>query len=160
MYKFEVRLDPQTGLPTVYTMPGRCDPEYAAGVQRQLDQPERLQRSRRARGPLLRAGQQRRLHPAQGRRLRAARRCVLLAPWFTRFDIGVTKKIPIGGRKNFELRADVLNVFNNINFTVTDDSRTPGTGAGFSRPIAAYRDLDNTYDPGGRLGQLAIRFNW
>ena len=25
---------------------------------------------------------------------------------------------------------------------------------------SAYRDLDNTYDPGGRLGQLMIRFNW
>ena len=85
---------------------------------------------------------------------------MLLTPWFTRFDIGLTKKIPIGGNKSIEFRADVLNVFDNINFTVTDDSRTPGAGAGIFQTDSAYRDLDNTYDPGGRLGQLAIRFNW
>ena len=65
---------------------------------------------------------------------------VLLAPWFTRFDIGLTKKIRFGGTKSIEFRADVLNVFNNINFSVTDDSRTPGPGAGSSRrePIAIW----------------------
>jgi len=44
--------------------------------------------------------------------------------------------------------------------TVTDNSRPPGSGAGIFQTVEAYRDLDNTYDPGGRLGQLAIRFNW
>jgi hypothetical protein len=39
-------------------------------------------------------------------------------------------------------------------------SRTPGPGAGIFQTDSAYRDLDNTYDPGGRLGQLALRFNW
>ena len=85
---------------------------------------------------------------------------VLISPWFTRFDIGVTKKIAIGGSRSLEFRADVLNVFNNINFSVTDNSRTPGSAAGIFQTNSAYRDLDNTYDPGGRLGQLAIRFNW
>jgi hypothetical protein len=51
-------------------------------------------------------------------------------------------------------------VFNNINFSVTDNSRTAGVGAGIYQTDSAYRDLDNTYDPGGRLGQLALRFNW
>ena len=55
-------------------LPGRCDSEHEAGVQRQRDEPERLQRSRRPRGSILRAGEQRRLHPAQGRRLRARER--------------------------------------------------------------------------------------
>jgi hypothetical protein len=90
----------------------------------------------------------------------ADRALVLLTPWFTRFDIGVTKKLPLGGSRSLEFRADLLNVFNNINFTVTDASRTPGAGAGIFQTDSAYRDLDNTYDPGGRLGQLAIRFNW
>ena len=90
----------------------------------------------------------------------APRALVLLAPWFTRFDIGLTKRIPLGGNKSIEFRADVLNVFDNVNFTVTDPSRTPGAGAGIFQTDSAYRDLDNTYDPGGRLGQLAIRFNW
>jgi hypothetical protein len=25
---------------------------------------------------------------------------------------------------------------------------------------AAYRDPDNTFDPGGRVGQLGFRINW
>ena len=91
----------------------------------------------------------------------APRAVVLLAPWFTRFDIGLTKRVRLGGgSKNIEFRADVLNVFNNINYSVLDASRTPGTGATIFQTTEAYRDLDNTYDPGGRLGQLAIRFNW
>ena len=76
------------------------------------------------------------------------------------FDIGLTKKIPLGGSRSIEFRADVLNVFDNINFTVSDISRTPGTGAGILQTDSAYRDLDNTYDPGGRLGQIALRLNW
>ena len=90
----------------------------------------------------------------------ADRAVVLLTPWFTRFDIGVTKRVPVGGNKSFEFRLDVLNVFDNVNFAVTDASRTPGAGAGIFQTDTAYRDLDNTYDPGGRLGQVAIRFNW
>ena len=89
----------------------------------------------------------------------AERAVVLLAPWFTRFDIGLTKRVRLGS-KSLEFRADVLNVFNNVNFTVTDGSRTPGSGGTIFQTDSAYRDLDNTYDPGGRLGQLAIRFNW
>jgi hypothetical protein len=60
----------------------------------------------------------------------APRAVVLLAPWFTRFDIGVTKRVPLGGNKSIEFRADVLNVFDSVNYTVSDPSRTPGPGAG------------------------------
>ena len=67
---------------------------------------------------------------------------------------------PIAGRVNFELRADVLNVFDNINFNVTDGSRTPGTGATIFQTTSAYTDLSNVFDPGGRLGQLVFRLNW
>ncbi|MEO7134907.1 MAG: hypothetical protein ABI024_11880 [Vicinamibacterales bacterium] len=65
-----------------------------------------------------------------------------------------------GRNKSLEFRADVLNVFNNVNFTVTNDSRTPGVAAAIFQTDTAYRDLDNTYDAGGRLGQVAIWFNW
>ena len=90
----------------------------------------------------------------------ADRAVVLLTPWFTRFDIGLTKRVRLGGSKSLEFRADVLNVFNNINYSINDPTQTPGAGAGIFQTDSAYRDLDNTYDPGGRLGQLAIRFNW
>ncbi|HEY3883556.1 MAG TPA: hypothetical protein VGL62_00005, partial [Vicinamibacterales bacterium] len=28
------------------------------------------------------------------------------------------------------------------------------------RVTTAYSDINNTYDPGGRVGQLAFRINW
>ena len=45
----------------------RCNPEHAPRLQHELDVTHRVQRPRRARGTLLRAAEQRRLHPGQGR---------------------------------------------------------------------------------------------
>ena len=75
LYKFDIRIDPANGLPTAVHVARRRDPEYAAGVQHQRDHADRLLRSRRARGPVLRAGQQRRLHPAEGRATARRARC-------------------------------------------------------------------------------------
>jgi hypothetical protein len=58
---------------------------------------------------------------------------------------------------NAELRFDVLNVFDNVNFTPTSN---PGTAATIFEVTAGYTDLSNTFDPGGRLGQLVFRLNW
>ena len=58
---------------------------------------------------------------------------------------------------NFELRVDVLNLFDNINFTPVAN---PGGGATIFQVNEAYRDPDNNFDPGGRLGQLSFRLNW
>jgi hypothetical protein len=93
----------------------------------------------------------------------APRTLLIRAPWFTRFDIGVTKRFTISGNTNFELRADVLNVFDNTNFdpTVPVFSTTgAGAAATIFQATAAYRDPNNTFDPGGRLGQLVFRLNW
>ena len=87
----------------------------------------------------------------------APRTLLIRAPFFTRVDIGVTKRFKIRGNTNFELRADLLNVFDNINF---DPVVNPGGGATIFQTDEAYRDPDNTFDPGGRLGQLAFRLNW
>ena len=87
----------------------------------------------------------------------APRALLIRAPLFTRVDIGVTKRFPIAGRVNFELRADVLNLFDNINFTPVGN---PGTAATIFEVTAAYTDPSNTFDPGGRLGQLVFRLNW
>lgn len=159
LYKFEIRNDPQTGLPTVFTMPDDVilNTRRAFGVSTTspsgyggLGAPEGryFAPANTADCIQLKAGDC------------APRALVLVSPWFTRFDIGLTKKVSLGGNRSLEFRADVLNVFDNINFTVNDNSRTSGTGAGIFQTDSAYRDLDNTYDPGGRLGQLAIRFNW
>ena len=93
----------------------------------------------------------------------APRRVMILAPWFKRMDIGVTKRFDVGGSRNIEVRFDVLNVMDTPNFTpVTEPTAANGgyTAASFSRVTAAYTDASNTYDPGGRIGQLMIRFSW
>ena len=71
--------------------------------------------------------------------------------------IGLTKRFPLGGRTNIEFRADVLNLFDNVNFT---PAANPGGAATIFQVGSGYRDPDNNFDPGGRLGQLSIRLNW
>jgi len=82
---------------------------------------------------------------------------LLRAPYFVRFDVGWTKRIPLRGRTNVEVRFDLLNLFNNINFNPVAN---PGSGETIFQVTSAYTDASNTYDPGGRLGQIMIRFNW
>ncbi len=53
----------------------------------------------------------------------APRTLLIRAPWFTRFDVSLSKRFETGSRVNFELRFDVLNVFDNINF---DNAAQPG----------------------------------
>ena len=159
LYKWDVRVDPATGLKTVYTMPDDVilNTRRAFSVSStsltgysELGVPEGryFAPANSATCIQIKAGDC------------APESLVLVAPFFSRFDIGVTKRFPIAGRVNFELRADVLNVFDNINFNVTDGSRTPGTGATIFQTNAAYTDLSNVFDPGGRLGQLVFRLNW
>ncbi len=87
----------------------------------------------------------------------APRTTLVRAPWFTRIDVGVTKRFNVKGTMNVEIRGDVLNLFDNINFNPVAN---PGSNAAIFQVTSAYTDPSNTYDPGGRLGQLMIRFNW
>jgi hypothetical protein len=87
----------------------------------------------------------------------APRTLLIRAPWFTRFDIGVAKKFALQGSANIEFRFDVLNVLDNVNFNT---AANPGSGATIFQVTSAYQDPSNTFDPGGRLGQLMIRINW
>ena len=92
----------------------------------------------------------------------AALNTYVLSPLFARVDVSVAKKFPLFGRTNFELRLDVMNVFNNINFTpvASPTTGTPFTSGAYGQVTAAYTDMSNTFDPGGRLGQLVFRFSW
>ena len=115
MYKFDIRINPANGLRTVYMLPDdiilntrrafSVSTTSATGYSR-LGVPEGryFAPANSADCIQLKAGDC------------APRSLMIRAPWFTRFDIGVTKSFPIKGRVNFELRADVLNVFDNINF--------------------------------------------
>jgi hypothetical protein len=49
------------------------------------------------------------------------------------------------------------------NFTLVGAAGTntaAGTAATIFRTTSAYTDASNTYDPGGRIGQLNFRFTW
>ncbi len=91
----------------------------------------------------------------------ANRTLLIRAPYFTRFDIGLSKRFALKGASSIEISFEMLNVFDNINFNPTifgpdnsyDDSR-------IFQVTSAYTDASNTYDPGGRLGQLMFRINW
>jgi hypothetical protein len=135
LYKFEIRPDPQTGLLNVFTMPDDVILNTRRAFSVSTTNPSGYSD--------LGVPQGRYFAPANSAdciQLKAGdcapRALVLISPWFTRFDIGLTKKIPLGGGKSIEFRADVLNVFDNINFTVTDNSRTPGTSALFQTDSA------------------------
>jgi hypothetical protein len=161
MYKHDIRTDPATGLPTVYMLPDdvilntrrafSSSATTLSGYSTSLGPPEGRYIAPANSANCIQ------IHPGDC----APRTMIIRAPWFTRFDIGVTKKFPIKGTTNFEVRFDVLNVFDNINFNLADvDSRGPGTAANIFQIAAAYTDPSNTYDPGGRLGQLMFRINW
>jgi hypothetical protein len=82
---------------------------------------------------------------------------ILRAPAFARFDMTFKKRIPLGGTRSFDITVDVLNVFDNVNFSPT---LNPGSGQTIFQVNSAYTDLSNSFDPGGRLGQIIWRFNW
>ena len=82
-------------------------------------------------------------------------------PKFVRFDLSLKKQIRISERYNFEMRAEFLNAFNNINFfNPSTTATTTFSNANFMQVTEAYRDPSNTNDPGGRLVQIVARFNF
>ena len=86
-------------------------------------------------------------------------------PAFFRSDLSVVKRLRFTESVNLELRGEFLNAFNNINFLVgsaANDVNALGgfTSSTFGRMTNAYQDLSTTNDPGGRLVQLVVRFNF
>ena len=72
-------------------------------------------------------------------------------------DIGLSKRSGLGGRSSFEVAIEVLNVMDTINFSAVAN---PGSASTIFQTTGIYMDQNNTYDPGGRLGQLMFRVNW
>jgi hypothetical protein len=157
MYEFEIRTNPDTGLTTVYMLP-----EDVILNTRRAFSVSHTTVDGYSTG--LGAPEGRYIAPANSAdciQVRdgdcAPRELIIKAPWFSRVDFGVTKKFPLGGPRNVEVRFDILNLFDNINFNPVAN---PGTSANIFRTTSAYTDPSNTYDPGGRIGQLMLRFNW
>jgi hypothetical protein len=55
------------------------------------------------------------------------------------------------------MQVDVLNVFGAIGFSSV---YTTSTNPDNYRVTSAYADINNSYDPGGRIAQLVFRVNW
>ena len=83
----------------------------------------------------------------------------LNGPIFSRWDMRLKKRFNITGRVNFELMAEVLNVFDTVNFNHSV-AFAPTNGEDTFRVTSAYTDINTTFDPGGRIGQLVWRVNW
>jgi hypothetical protein len=76
---------------------------------------------------------------------------------FTRFDFSAKKRIRFSERGTFDFELDLLNVFNAIDF---NSVLTPSASPSAYQVTSAYTDPSNTFDPGGRVGQLVFRVNW
>ena len=83
----------------------------------------------------------------------------LSAPLFTRFDLSVRKQFSLGGRRTIDISYDVNNLFNNINFTPVFSLNNLNSTTVF-QTNAHYTDINQSYDPGGRLGQIVARISW
>jgi hypothetical protein len=82
---------------------------------------------------------------------------LITGPQFTRFDLSLIKRTRIREGMNVEFRAEFLNAFNYVNFF----GAVGGIGGElFTQTTAAYQDINNTQDPGGRLIQFVLRFNF
>ena len=87
----------------------------------------------------------------------APRNHFVTGPAFVRFDLSVVKKIAITRSVSFELRGELLNALNTVDFTPVAQT---GSGATINQVTSAYRDTNNSQDPGGRLVQIVSRITW
>jgi hypothetical protein len=87
------------------------------------------------------------------------------ANWNRFFDASLTKRTVIREQMNVEFRATALNVFNMTNFGnpgsggVTAPSYG-NIGSTFGQVTGAYRDISGTVEPGGRILEFMLRFNF
>jgi hypothetical protein len=78
-------------------------------------------------------------------------------PVFSRIDLSFKKQFGLGGHRTADIEFDLLNAFNAINFNPVANT---GTNPTSYQVTSAYQDLSNTFDPGGRLGQIVWRVSW
>ena len=89
----------------------------------------------------------------------------LWGPWLSKWDVSLVKRTQIKERLNFEFRVQALNVFNHPNIMVPGGAATNGNinttiGSSFGQTTSAFRDLNNTNDPGARSLEFVARLNF
>jgi hypothetical protein len=154
-FRIQFRNDPVTGLPTVYTLPQ----DIIDNTIRAFNVSAISSTGYAGTAPTGRY-----LAPANGpdclqvvRGDCAPRDVFVTGPVFARVDFSARKTIPLGGRRSFQFEVDVLNLFNAIGFNAVAQASNTAT---INQVTSAYTDVSNTFDPGGRLGQLMFRFNF
>jgi hypothetical protein len=92
----------------------------------------------------------------------AERQIKLHGPLFSRVDLRIKKRFPFARKAYVEVDLEMQNVFDAVNFNhafdLTPDA--PLTANDVFRVASAYTDINATYDPGGRLGQIVWRLSW
>jgi hypothetical protein len=156
MYDFDIRTDPASGLDSVYMLPD----DVVLNTRRAFSVSSTSSTGYGSLG----APEGRYIAPAnydgciQAVAGDCAPRTLLVrAPWFVRFDVGVSKRFGLKGSGSIEVAFEVLNLLDNVNFNPVAN---PGSGSTIFQVTSAYQDASNTYDPGGRLGQLMLRISW
>jgi hypothetical protein len=81
--------------------------------------------------------------------------------WNRFFDASIVKRTTIHEKINVEFRATALNVFNMTNFgTGASGTNYNNIGSAFGQVSGAYRDISGTVEPGGRILEFMLRFNF
>jgi len=78
--------------------------------------------------------------------------------WNRFFDASMVKRTRIHETMNLEFRATALNVFNMTQFG--NNGAYAGIGSTFGQVTGAYRDISGTVEPGGRILEFMLRFNF
>ncbi|SPF56685.1 conserved hypothetical protein [Candidatus Sulfopaludibacter sp. SbA4] len=89
----------------------------------------------------------------------------LWGPWLSKWDVSLVKRTQIKERLNFEFRVQALNVFNHPNILIPGGAATGGNistaiSSSFGQTTSAFRDLNNTNDPGARSLEFVARLNF
>lgn len=81
----------------------------------------------------------------------------LYGPWFSLWDVSLSKRSKITERQSIEFRATALNVFNHPNFFLGSLSIT---STGFGQTRSAYNDINSTNNPGSRVVEFQLRYSF
>ncbi|MCX6537683.1 MAG: TonB-dependent receptor [Acidobacteria bacterium] len=79
------------------------------------------------------------------------RSLALRGPWFSQSDLSVAKRIRVVGRVNVELRAEILNLFNKVNYVPTNY---------LGNQAASFEVTSLTGTNTSRTAQFVGRFSW
>ena len=87
-------------------------------------------------------------------------RIFLYGPWISKWDVSLVKTTKIRESLNMEFRVQALNIFNFTNFELPNGGGAVSIGSSFGQTTTAFRDLNNTNDPGSRTVEFVLRLNF